>query len=338
MEQEPQQQHLLQLTTETNNEQLIAQLEREGAYLSSVEAMASSRSFSLQSQWRPKIFDWFYKTIDHFKYDRELVAVAMDILDRYQIMYPSDMGGELYQLAAMTSLYISIKSHSNELAQSFELTQYVNLSRGQFCAQDLTQMELKIFNTLDWKLNPVIPSNFLVTLLGCLSLDCDGKKVDANFVLTVIYEVARYLIEVSIASPAIRFYGSTESETTRPSNLCYAALLTSLDFVSPDYLPMITKEAFLKKSMTILNADTQEILRLKRVVIESFVPSAILNENLPQHEISRQIRELHPLEILRNSGILCLQSEETLISSFGNSTKNKGKKRKQPMSPHSVCD
>ena len=345
----PEQEFLLRLEM-PDVEELRALLDREVSYLESTEA-APFESISLRQQkWRPKIFEWFYKIIDHFCFDRDIVATAMDLLDRYQIFLAAEIDGEMYQRAAMASLYIAIKincgafSHYNkdsEPRRTFSLTEYASLSRGQFTAEDLTKMELNIMTTLNWKLHPVIPTQFLVNFLGLFSpkstpyrLDNAANNPNTQFVLTVLYEVARYLIEVSITSSEISFYLSYGSQPRNknitPSTVCFSALLISVDLVSEDYLPYESRENFLNRASSMLKVGAQDVQHIKNIIFESFIPEIVLRGSLSQEETYAEIQRLHPIEILRNAGILCIESERALVNSLVK--ENKSLKRKSPPS------
>eukprot|EP00521_Asterionellopsis_glacialis_P009989 CAMPEP_0195288690 /NCGR_PEP_ID=MMETSP0707-20130614/5257_1 /TAXON_ID=33640 /ORGANISM="Asterionellopsis glacialis, Strain CCMP134" /LENGTH=488 /DNA_ID=CAMNT_0040348589 /DNA_START=105 /DNA_END=1571 /DNA_ORIENTATION=- len=74
-------------------DQLIAMLHVESQY--KIPNMACRRSSSLtfeedvagadgpHEEWRRKICEWSFKVVDHFRYDREVVSVAMNIFDRF---------------------------------------------------------------------------------------------------------------------------------------------------------------------------------------------------------------------------------------------------------------
>jgi hypothetical protein len=351
----PEQEFLLRLEV-PNIQELKALLDREKAYLDSTKT-APFESLSLRQQkWRPKIFEWFYKIIDHFSFDRDIVATAMDLLDRYQIFLATEIDGETYQRAAMASLYISIKincgalshhSRDSEPRRIFSLNEYASLSRGQFTAEDLTKMELNILTTLNWKLHPVIPTQFLVNFLGLFSPACAPHQFDntvknsnMKFVLTVLYEVARYLIEVSITSSDISFYLSYGSKPRNknitPSSVCFSALLISMDLVSEEYLPYESREHFLSKASSMLTIEAQDIKHLKKIILESFIPEIVLRGSLSHDDTHAEIQKLHPVEILRNAGILCIESERALVNSLVK--ENKSLKRKLPSSPTSPLE
>ena len=114
-------------------------------------------------EWRRKICQWSFKVIDHFKIDREIVSSAMNILDRYlakenncldrRSMEVSEdrvcfqtIDSRTFQLIAMTSLYLSMKLSDSDEGQysssrKLRLNSFVELSRGQFCADEITKME-----------------------------------------------------------------------------------------------------------------------------------------------------------------------------------------------------
>ncbi len=355
-------QHMLLVLEKPNREEFDTLLQREATYLSSVSKIPFQPISSRQTKWRPRIFEWFYKIIDHFEYDREVVAIAMDLLDRFQLLYSEEVDGEIYQRAAMASLYIAIKmncsnahlsSRSPYARRVFCLEEYAELSRGQFTANDLTDMELLICKTLDWKLNPVIPTYFLVKLLSVFPNDANTSSPisvasrkrhfqhpsNLQFVLTVLYELARYLIEIAVTAPEVSFYLKYESNlcnAIRPSSVCYAAILLSIDMVSESHLSLKTRNTFSERSSLMLKVNTEEVQRLKRIIQLSFIPTKVLDGSLSHQEVSMEIEKLHPFAILREAGILCLQSKSNLVNSLAKD--NRRMKRKHPSSPTSLLD
>ena len=61
-------------------------------------------------RWRSKIVEWAYQIVDHYSYSRELVEVTLSLLDRY--LCTSLATKHTFQLAAMTCLYIALKTHA----------------------------------------------------------------------------------------------------------------------------------------------------------------------------------------------------------------------------------
>lgn len=79
----------------------------------------SAKSTSI-GPWRKRIASWMYDVVDHFKYDRNVVNIALRYIDQYVsylLLHKSSFGGESvvkrrhFQLIAVTSLYLAIKIH-----------------------------------------------------------------------------------------------------------------------------------------------------------------------------------------------------------------------------------
>ena len=127
------------------------------------QAVSDENNRHLYGDWRRKICQWSFKVIDHYKIDREVVSGAMNILDRYMAVetkclnrdrmdicsdqaFPKAIDSRTFQLTAMTSLYLAIKLSDNGKGQysssrKLRLNSFVELSRGQFCADEITGME-----------------------------------------------------------------------------------------------------------------------------------------------------------------------------------------------------
>eukprot|EP00956_Cyclotella_meneghiniana_P012473 scaffold17727_cov81-Cyclotella_meneghiniana.AAC.2 len=81
------------------------------------EDRKGSKSTSI-GPWRKRIALWMYDVVDHFKYDRNVVSIALRYIDQYVsylLMRKSSSIGEPvvkrrhFQLIAVTSLYLAIK-------------------------------------------------------------------------------------------------------------------------------------------------------------------------------------------------------------------------------------
>jgi hypothetical protein len=78
--------------------------------------------------WRKRIASWMYDVVDHFKYDRNVVSIALRYIDQYVsslLLRKGNSNGEPvvkrrhFQLIAVTSLYLAIKIHG-ELQEEVE--------------------------------------------------------------------------------------------------------------------------------------------------------------------------------------------------------------------------
>lgn len=98
---------------------------------------------------REKMCEWSYRVCDHFGVGREIVAVAFACLDRFMDRRNCDRTA--FKLAAMTSLYMTTKVFQT---QRIRLRSLVELSRGEFEERHITEMEMIMLQTLEWRVHP----------------------------------------------------------------------------------------------------------------------------------------------------------------------------------------
>ena len=102
-------------------------------------AGSSQSSGDINETWREKICEWSYQVIDHFDFSREVVMIAMNLLDRY--LASRSVNKKVFQLAAMTCLFIAIKL--NEPGK-LTMASMIELSRGYFRVDQMAAMEISI--------------------------------------------------------------------------------------------------------------------------------------------------------------------------------------------------
>ena len=151
---------------------------------------------------RIKIIDWFYSVIDKCQFDRSPVAMAIDIMDRYlstvssnsnsnsdsssqhehdASLLPRHSSLKQFQLVAITSLYIAIKT--NEvivISSSF----FAAMSRYDYSSADIEAMELLILQTLKWHIHAPTVFQIAYTVLSSLILlsphDDNNDDIDVS--------------------------------------------------------------------------------------------------------------------------------------------------------------
>lgn len=128
---------------------------------------------SLLTSIRRKMCRWSYHVVDSFDYERRIVAIAFSYFDRYVASTLDSKKEEgdktcyilksqtTLQLACMTSLYIAIKVMCKSEKNIFPMISFVDLSRGLFSIQEMTEMEEKILSSLQYKLYPPITEDFI---------------------------------------------------------------------------------------------------------------------------------------------------------------------------------
>ena len=103
---------------------------------------------------RTKLVGWCYDTVDKCHFDRETVAIAIELVDRF-LSQPNSMAHvaldrKQYQLIVMASLYISIKVNERV---AFGSTFLSAMSKGMYSVHDIEEMELTILTNLSWRIN-----------------------------------------------------------------------------------------------------------------------------------------------------------------------------------------
>jgi len=264
---------------------LAGLLRLEFQYIAGTNALASSTMIPVETlkilptvhaHWRPTIFEWFYKIIDHFLLERGVVAIAMDYVDRFLFQHPPDdidaMSIRMYQLVAMTSLYIAMKLHGgneegDEISpwkikrKTFCVKGFVKLSRGQFVPEDIVTMETTIFKTLGWKMNPVTAMCCMDGYMALMPLPeelyrrPEMKKQDLGRLRLgyhVLRELSRYLVELAVCIKGITPYFQTEfsgpsMNSLSPSIVAYAGVLLAMDMMTTTAVTTEARDIFLRR-------------------------------------------------------------------------------------------
>jgi hypothetical protein len=100
---------------------------------------SSSNASGINELWREKICEWSYQVIDHFDFSREIVSISIHYLDRYLATRP--VNKKVFQLAAMTTLYLAIKLYE---PGNLSMASMIELSRGYFKVEQMVEMEMSI--------------------------------------------------------------------------------------------------------------------------------------------------------------------------------------------------
>lgn len=294
-------------------------------------------------EWRRKICQWAFKVVDHFRLDREVVACALNIFDRYLAVKPMSLSfgdscpcpscqrtidSRCFQLTAMTSLYLAMKVHSDNGDDSMatyrrlRLTSFVELSRGQFCAEDITGMEHEILKDLKWKVHPPTPMtavSYLLRLMPPHTYVPSGSRKSYDLVLHVLHELARYLTELSVCLGSICSVHSA-------SEVAYASILVSMDLLTQSALPDEVREAFndavivtsLASGGTILTPTDEYIQVLQERLRNSFWPEMLMDD-------CENAEPGHPISMARDFGLLDIASisnSNSLLSRSPNTHKD----------------
>lgn len=188
-------------------------------------SLTSSASSQITEVWREKICEWCYQVVDHFDFNREVVSVAMSYLDRY--LATRTVNRRIFQLAAMTALYLAIKLFE---PGKLRMSSLIDLSRGYFMAEHIVTMEDSMLQSLKWMVHPPTSFAFVRDFMCLVSPDIDAEaRHDVS-------ELSRFMTELSVCD--YRFV------TKKPSSVALASIILALDRhrVHPNY-----KEEFINR-------------------------------------------------------------------------------------------
>ena len=143
---------------------------------------------------RRQLVDWCFALVDRCSFQRETVAIATNLLDRF-LSVPSKFASialqdqrEL-QLLAMTSLYIAIKTNER-VAFSSQLLSAA--SHGGYTIEEIEDTEKLILYGLGWRINGPTPLQMALHILSLMQV---GKIILSESLTDLLNEV-QYQTEV----------------------------------------------------------------------------------------------------------------------------------------------
>ena len=244
---------------------------------------------------RKKMCEWAYEVVDYFEYDREVVTVAFNFVDRYtlEVLKNGDevLDRDLFQTICITSLYIAMKlqgpiyvmeqSQPQTMAAIVSIRTFVQISRGLVTVESLEEMEVKMSSCLKYRLNPPTPGLFTAYLILFLAPD-NARQVNPflNFEplleeeMVNIFEVARYQTELST-------FDARLTMTCQPSCVSAAAILNAMTYLRSRAggvsIPENLLDAFQSIMLQILPDADGDTLNKARDVLETICPSESLD-------------------------------------------------------------
>lgn len=165
-----------------------------------------------------------------FDLSREVVAISLDLFDRFLATRNNICSGNTALLVSLTTLHISIKIHDTK---KVKITTLANLSRGQFGVGHIEQMEWEVLAALGWRLHPPTQFSFVFHILQLFPLDANSS------LRRDIHELSRYLTELAVCDSY--FIGINSS------TVAFAAILNVLDQISFARISAGMRELFLKE-------------------------------------------------------------------------------------------
>lgn len=173
---------------------------------------------------RQQIVKWYLTIMDSCDFDREAASISTSCLDRFVSTVDGSavlLDRSEYQLAALTALYTSVKTHCPQ-ALSPELI--AKLSNGCFNENDVEVMERRILKALQWRMNPPTAMDFVRVYLDLLTTSFH-RSFDSH-TMNVIMELVGYQTNLSI----LQF----DLSTCKTSHIAVASLWNALESIFPN--------------------------------------------------------------------------------------------------------
>lgn len=189
-----------------------------------------TQEIRLNVTWREKICHWSYNVVDHFDLSREVVAVSLDLFDRYLATKGNKCSGNMALLVSLTTLHLAIKVHDSK---KIKITTLANLSRGQFGPGHIEDMEMKVLSSLRWKLHPPTQYAFISHMLLFLPNEAHPS------VRKEIFEMSRYLTELAVCDSWF--------VDCNKSTVVFASILNVMEDISYVRLSAGIREKFLRE-------------------------------------------------------------------------------------------
>jgi len=207
---------------------------------SQFEIITNETNIRVNNKWREKICSWYYGVVDYFNLSRQIVAISIDLLDRFFVERDHECDENVALLASLTTMFIAIKTHERK---QFELCDIAQLCVGEFLPDDIRSMELEILKALKWMVNPPTTVEYIFHILKFLPINSHTPE-------RTIFELSCYIAELSL-------FDSFLIGTSR-SIIAFSAILNVLDYeINPFHCPVHYKEEFLNNLFINLDFDSE---------------------------------------------------------------------------------
>lgn len=191
---------------------------------------ADSSDIGYEIASRSDICKWNYEIVDHFRFNREVAYLSMNYFDRFLARQSDRPSVVSIHLVALSSLYVACKLGNSRESRSIHLEDLCNMVGGLYGRQMLEEMEMLLLTSLQWRLYPPSPKEFLIRYIEILShslnddqrdeFNKNGMDNDNND--WSVFQLARYQIELAV-------YSHKLSRECLSSKLALASILNAMD-------------------------------------------------------------------------------------------------------------
>ncbi len=255
-----------------------------------VASAAESSDIGYEIASRCDICKWNYEIVDYFCFDRDVVYSSMNYYDRFLARQSDRPTVMTIHLVALSSLFVACKLGKSRESRSIRLEDLSNMVSGLYGSQMLEEMELLLLTSLQWRLHPPTPKEFLIRYIKLLARTLNNvdqrdqfnkNGTDNDYNDWSIFQVARYQIEMSV-------YSHNLSRECFPSKLALAAILNAMDSkiagTKPTIISPRIRRSFLKRMRCLgsgfaeLNVTSDDMVELRTTLMELCPRSIVLSE------------------------------------------------------------
>lgn len=217
----------------------------------------SSDELPVDADARQQIAEWCLRIIEALQCSNDIAEILMSCLDRF---VSTENGKTIlldrcqYQLAALTALYSSVKTH-NSTALTPEFV--AKLSRDEYTKYDIEAMERRMLGAIQWRVNPPTAMDFVRIYLD-MSLVWNWLD---EYTQNMILELVGYQINLSI----IDF----EISTSKASRIAIASLLNATKSISPKETELY--ESIRDVTLFSCDIDEESLENLRRKLYQGMV-------------------------------------------------------------------
>jgi Cyclin, N-terminal domain/Cyclin, C-terminal domain len=220
-------------------------------YLAESVQLRKLASKPVDEDCRVRMCEWCYQVVDFCKFRRETVGIGMSYLDRY-LSTPQGIDAlcnrKIYQLTAMTALYIAIKMHE---PLEMETSLLADLSRGCYTEMEFVGMEQSILTALHFRVNGPTPLGFVQHIMALI------PRLVHPSVAALLMDYARYQTELAVSEQSF--------VDVKPSVVALASILNAMEGMDTSLFPVKLQARFLRniEKYTDLDIEGVEVIQSK---------------------------------------------------------------------------
>ena len=241
--------------------------ENESRRRSDHRALRASSHCGAPNPWREKTSQWCYDVVDHLGESREVVYLAMNVLDRYCVVQSNSsraLKERDYEIAAMTALFLAVRVTGRA---TLELPQVMRMSRLGVCIHEILGIGKSMTDSLSWDRRLLTPLSFVRAMLDLLDASAELKAS--------LLDSASYLVEVSVCDA---FFSGTH-----PFKVAVAAVSNAIGAGPQCRLSEAQSSKFFRQLLKPHN--TQEEISRLQVRLHHIYSQSEENRNVSPHII-----------------------------------------------------